>query len=245
MAARLAHFAVVEFSLLICLYRLSAFVTHRAAVSGPPKQSEEGESCERDHWSEPYHHRMPEFACAALRQAIPTVVVLEGGVEPGDYRAEHDDLQHAADEPRTARQGASAAPLLTQAHLMSGSGEQARRAGDDRHLSQLGLATGTPTILAVRAPLWRDVPKGPIRRPLTERQLPRGGAESMRYDKSAMKNVVCPLCKQTGTLQPIRPGRRLRAGPWSYARLLFKAYECRACRALLSNEQVIQGQRAA
>jgi hypothetical protein len=67
----------------------------------------------------------------------------------------------------------------------------------------------------------------------------------MKYDEEAMKSLVCPVCRSRGTLRPIPPRRRFRAGPWSYARLLLKAYECTACRAMLSTDQVIQGRRAA
>jgi hypothetical protein len=67
----------------------------------------------------------------------------------------------------------------------------------------------------------------------------------MKYDEVAMKDLVCPVCKSRGTLRPIPPHRRFMAGPWSFARLLFKAYECKACRAMLGTEQVIGAQEAA
>ena len=67
----------------------------------------------------------------------------------------------------------------------------------------------------------------------------------MNYDKGAVKDLVCPLCKSRGTLRPIRLGRRLRVGPWSYALLLFKTHECTACGATFNTQQLVEAQKAA
>jgi hypothetical protein len=67
----------------------------------------------------------------------------------------------------------------------------------------------------------------------------------MQYDPEAMKDVVCPLCGSRGTLRPIRPGRRFRAGPWSFLRLFSKSHECTACRAMFGTQELISGQKAA
>lgn len=67
----------------------------------------------------------------------------------------------------------------------------------------------------------------------------------MEYDEAAMKELVCPLCKAKGTLRPIPPRRRFRAGLLSFALLFFKTHQCTACAATFGTEQLIRGQKAA
>jgi len=55
----------------------------------------------------------------------------------------------------------------------------------------------------------------------------------------AMKNLVCPLCGSSGTLRPIRMGRRLRGGPFSFLMLATKTHECKECGARFSTNQLM------
>jgi hypothetical protein len=67
----------------------------------------------------------------------------------------------------------------------------------------------------------------------------------MTYDKEKVKSLVCPLCRSQGTLTPIRPRRRFRAGPWSFALLIAKSHECSARGGTFNTAQLIEAQKAA
>lgn len=67
----------------------------------------------------------------------------------------------------------------------------------------------------------------------------------MTYDEQKMKDLVCPLCRSLGTLRPIRPRRRFRAGPWSFVLFITKSHECSACGGSFSTTQLIEAQKAA
>jgi len=54
-----------------------------------------------------------------------------------------------------------------------------------------------------------------------------------------MKNLVCPLCGSSGTLHPIRMGRRFRAGPFSLLMLATKSHQCKECGATFSTNQLM------
>ena len=66
----------------------------------------------------------------------------------------------------------------------------------------------------------------------------------MSYDPDVMKGIRCPLCESTGTLQPIRLGKRLRAGPWSFLLTVFKSFECTACSATFSTDQLLRDKQS-
>lgn len=63
---------------------------------------------------------------------------------------------------------------------------------------------------------------------------------SLTYDPAVMQGLSCPLCFSRGTLRPIRLGKRLRAGPWSFLLTMFKSFECTACGGTFSTEQLLR-----
>lgn len=64
------------------------------------------------------------------------------------------------------------------------------------------------------------------------------------YDPAAMKKLTCPLCGSKGTLRPIRVGKRLRAGPFSYVRTYFKSHECTGCGATFSQGELLRDKQS-
>lgn len=64
-------------------------------------------------------------------------------------------------------------------------------------------------------------------------------------DPVVLAGLGCPLCFSKGTLRPIRPGRRLRAGPWSFVRTMSKSFECTACGAMFSTGQLLRERQSA
>ena len=65
------------------------------------------------------------------------------------------------------------------------------------------------------------------------------------YDPAVMKGIRCPLCESIGTLRPIRLGKRLRAGPWSFLLTVLKSFECTGCGATLSTDQLLRDKQSA
>jgi hypothetical protein len=68
---------------------------------------------------------------------------------------------------------------------------------------------------------------------------------STNNDPVALAGIGCPLCFSKGTLRPIRLGKRLRAGPWSFVRTMFKSFECTACGATFSTERLLRDRQSA
>ena len=67
----------------------------------------------------------------------------------------------------------------------------------------------------------------------------------MAYDANAFAGIACPLCGRTATLKPIRFGRRLRAGPFSFIYFFPKSHECTSCGATFSTNELINANRKA